>query len=149
VTPDVNVLVAAFRPDHGDHRRARKWLDQALRDSAAGGRVSILPMVAASFVRLVTNPRVFMRADPVDEALAFVQQLLAAPGVEMPPVAAEWPILRSLCARLGLAGNDIPDAWIATAVLHLGGHLVTFDRGFKRLLPKADLTVLDPASEKS
>ncbi len=43
-----------------------------------------------------------------------------------------------------LAANSITDAWIAAAVRTIGGHLVTFDRGFTRLLGRTELTVLQP-----
>jgi predicted nucleic acid-binding protein len=45
----------------------------------------------------------------------------------------------------GLRANDITDAWIAAAVRTLGGHLVTFDGGFRRLLGRGELTVLKPS----
>jgi hypothetical protein len=36
----------------------------------------------------------------------------------------------------------LTDAWIAASVLQLNEHLVTFDRGFRRLLPPRHLTIL-------
>ena len=41
-----------------------------------------------------------------------------------------------------LKANHLPDAWLAAVVLHMGEHLVTFDRGLKQLLPRERLTVL-------
>ncbi len=35
---------------------------------------------------------------------------------------------------------------LLAAVIHLDEHLVTFDRGFHRLLPASALTVLDPTT---
>jgi predicted nucleic acid-binding protein len=63
----------------------------------------------------------------------------------MPEIGREWPTLRQLSCDLGLAANDITDAWIAAAVRTIGSHLVTFDRGFMRLLGRTELTVLKPA----
>ncbi len=54
----------------------------------------------------------------------------------------EWPALRQLCRDEKLSANDIPDAWIAAAVKATHGRLITFDRGFKRLLGKDELTLL-------
>jgi uncharacterized protein len=54
----------------------------------------------------------------------------------------EWPGLKQLSIDHALAANDIPDAWIAAAVRTAGSHLVTFDRGFRRLLGRAELTIL-------
>jgi predicted nucleic acid-binding protein len=54
------------------------------------------------------------------------------------------PTLRQLSRDHDLAANDITDAWIAAAAGTLGSHLVTFDRGFTRLLGRTELTVLSP-----
>ena len=67
---------------------------------------------------------------------------MAAPGVEKPALGAEWPALRKLCADKALAANDVPDAWLAAAVIHQGEHLVGFDADFKRLLSRAQFTRL-------
>ena len=44
-------------------------------------------MVAAGFLRLVTNVKVFPDPSPIKDALAFIDALLAVPGVEMLDVA--------------------------------------------------------------
>ena len=142
MTPDVNVLVAASRRDHPHHGPARVWLDGALADCAGGARFSVLPMVAAGVVRLVTHPRVFDRPTPTADALAFVEAVRDAPGVEAPALGDEWPGLADLCRTHGLTGNAVPDAWIAAAVRQHHEHLVTFDRGFRQLLPASSLTLL-------
>jgi toxin-antitoxin system PIN domain toxin len=142
MTPDLNVLLAASRTDHPHHAPALRWLRRALADCETGGSVEILPMVAAGFLRLATSSRIFVSPMSIEAALAFVDSLLAIPGVEMPELGREWPGLRQLSRDHALAGNDIPDAWIAAAVRTLGSHLVTFDRGFTRLLGRAELTVL-------
>ncbi len=144
MTPDVNVLVAASRKDHPHHAAAVGWLQGALADCARGAAFSIFPMVASGVVRLVTHPRVFRVPTPTPEALAFVQAVLDAPGVEHSPIGAEWDHFADLCRAHDLRGNAVPDAWIAAAVQHHREHLVTFDRGFRRLLDPADLTLLDP-----
>ena len=54
----------------------------------------------------------------------------------------EWDEFRRLCNERRLGGNEIPDAWIASAVKANGSHLVTYDRGFARLLRARDLTIL-------
>jgi uncharacterized protein len=110
-----------------------------------GESIEILPTVAAGFLRLATNPKVFVKPTSIGPAIAFIDSLLAIPGVDMPELGREWPILRQLSRDHDLAANDITDAWIAAAVRTLGGHLVTFDRGFKRLLGRTELTLLNPA----
>lgn len=142
MTPDINVLVAASRTDHPHHTIAREWLEEAVEACDSGSSIEVLPMVAAGFLRLVTNSRVFPDPSPIKEALAFLDALLAVPGVDMPESAREWPTLRRMCLDGKLAGNAIPDAWIAAAVKIMNGRLVTFDRGFTKLLGKSELMLL-------
>ena len=142
MTPDVNVLIAASRSDHPHHKTAYAWLNKAVADSANGASIRLMPMVATSFLRLVTNAKIFVHPTPVQDAVKFLDALLAVPGVEMPYLGAEWPILRQLCVEKKLTANDIPDAWLASVVIQLGEHLVTFDADFKKLLKRTQVTVL-------
>ncbi|MGH9239933.1 MAG: TA system VapC family ribonuclease toxin [Vicinamibacterales bacterium] len=145
MAPDLTVLLAASRTDHPQHKPARRWLEQALAGCETGGSVEILPMVAAGFPRLATNPRVFVVPTSIEAAIAFLDSVLSVPGVDMPELGREWPTFRQLCRDHSLAANAITDAWIAAAVRTLGTHLVTFDRGFTQLLGRTELTVLKPA----
>lgn len=144
MTPDVNVLVAASRTDHPHHAVARDWLEDALGASSTGAAFTLMPMVVASFLRLVTSPRIFRAATPTDDAVAFVDAMLASPGVQLAPLGPEWPTLRQLCLDKRLGGNDVPDAWLSAAVAHQGEHFVTFDRGFRKLLARSRFTLLAP-----
>ena len=145
MTPDLNVLLAASRSDHPHHEVAIEWLKASLAECRIGQNLQILPMVAAGFLRLATNPKVFAVPTPIDAAIAFIDALLAKPGVEMPEVGREWPALKQIARERRLMANDITDAWIAACVRVLGSHLVTFDRGFTRLLTRGELTVLKSA----
>lgn len=142
MTPDVNVLVAASRSDHPHHAVARDWLAQAMEASRGGAPLTLMPMVLASFLRLVTSPKIFQQATPIDDAVAFIDALLASPGVQLAPLGPEWAKLRRLCLDSQLSGNDLPDAWLAAAVVHLGEHLVSFDRDFRKLLARSQFTWL-------
>jgi uncharacterized protein len=145
MTPDLNVLLAASRTDHPHHRAALRWLAEAIASCEAGASIEILPMVAAGFLRLATNRKIFTAPISVGAAIDFLESLLAIPGVEMPELGREWPALRQLSREHGLVANDITDAWIAASVRTLGSHLVTFDRGFARLLGRTEVTILNPA----
>ncbi len=142
MTPDVNVLVAASRSDHPHHRVARAWLEHALASAENGGTFTLMPMVLASMLRLVTSAKIFVRPTPTADAVAFVDALLAFPGVELASLGPEWARLRQLCVDKQLVGNDLPDAWLAAAVEQLGEHLVSFDRDFRKLLPRSRFTHL-------
>jgi uncharacterized protein len=143
--PDVTVLVAASRDDHPHHGVARRWLETTLDASAAGAAFTVMPVVLAGFLRLVTSPKIFQVPTPIADALAFVDALLASPGVHLASLGPEWPTLRRLCLDKRLGGNDLPDAWLAAAVTHLGEHLVSFDRNFRKLLARRHFTLLVPA----
>ena len=142
MTPDVNLLVAASRSDHPHHVPARSWLSKSLKAASAGSALTLMPMVAASFLRLVTSPKIFKVPARIDAAIQFVDALLEQPRVHMASLGPEWPTLRQLCLDKNLTGNDLPDAWLAAATLQLGEHLVTFDSDFKKLLPRSQVTVL-------
>lgn len=142
MTPDVNVLVAASRSDHSHHAPARVWVEGAIADCALGGTFRLLPFVLASYLRLVTHPKIFIHPTPAKDAVAYIDTLLAIVGVDIPVVGAEWPLLRQLCLDQQLRGNELPDAWLAAAVMQLDEHLVTFDAGFRKLLKRERLTVL-------
>lgn len=144
MTPDVNVLVAAFRPEHEHHAGANGWLTGALAACALGGTVEILPMVAVGFVRVVTNKRAFRNPDTVADALAFIRGILSVPGASMPRLGAEWPAFDKLCVDQGLSGSDMSDGWIAAAVKANGLRLVTFDMDFADLLEPSECLLLQP-----
>jgi len=146
MTPDVNVLVAASRADHPHHGVARDWLEAAVGSSETGAVLTLMPMVLASFLRLVTSPKIFQQATPIEDAVAFVDALLASPGVHLAALGPEWTRLRQLCLDKQLSGNDVPDAWVAAAVVQLGEHLVSFDRDFRKLLSRSQFTLLKPAA---
>lgn len=74
--------------------------------------------------------------------MAFVDALLASPGVQLATLGPEWPKLRQLCLDKRLGGNDVPDAWLSAAVMHHGEHLVSFERGFRKLLARGQFTLL-------
>ena len=90
----------------------------------------------------LTSARVFKQPDSIEDALAFIDALLASPGIELLSASQEWPLLRTKLSKLGLVGNLVTDAWIAASVEACSEHLVTFDRDFKRLLSARDVTVL-------
>lgn len=143
MTPDVNVLVAASRSDHPHHAVARAWLEEALVAAAAGGAAfTLMPMVIASVLRLVTSPRIFVQPTPIDDAVAFVDAILAMPGVQLATLGKEWPTLRQICLDRQLTGNDLPDGWLAAAVDQHAEHLVSFDRDFRKLLARSRFTLL-------
>ena len=145
MTPDVNVLVAAFRSDHPHHVSARAWLDDAVAQ-AANGRTSLMLMgtVVTGILRITTHPKIFRETDPLQDVSDFIDSLLSCPGVQFQPQGAAWPNLRHVCLAQQATGNLITDAWIAATVMQSGETLCTFDRDFSRLLHADQLLLLKP-----
>lgn len=143
MTPDVNVLVAAMRRDRPPHAVARSWLEVAVQTATRTAPLTLLPVVVVGHVRVVTDRRFYSNpTTSTADALAFVEALLAQPHVRLVTQGDEWPGVVELCNRYTLAGPILSDAWVAASVLQLNEHLVTFDRGFRRLLPPRHVTVL-------
>jgi toxin-antitoxin system PIN domain toxin len=142
MTPDVNVLVAAARSDHPHHAVARAWFEETLAKAESGTVCTLMPMVLASFLRLVTSPKIFRHPTPIEDAIGFVDALLALAGTQLAELGPEWKRLRALCLDKKLSGNELPDAWLVAAVAQRGEHLVSFDRDFRKLLGRNHFTLL-------
>lgn len=140
--PDVNVVLAAARPDHEHHLIAAQWWREALSEATPERPIRLLPVVVSGFLRVVTHPKVFATPSPINAAVAHVDALLTLPNVIYESTNGDWPTFKKLCVDRSLTGNRIPDAWIAAVVDRLGEHLATFDKDFRKLLPRSRLTVL-------
>ena len=127
-SPDVNVLVNAFREDTVHHRRCHAWLVGAL---SGRDRVGLSELVLSGALRILTHSRVFHPPTPVDAAIAFVDALIAQPTcLTLRPGNGHWRIFRSMAATLKLTGNRMPDAYHAALAIEHGCEWVTLDRGF-------------------
>ncbi len=130
ILPDVNVLVYAFRAESRDHERYRGWLLGLANGEEAYGLASI---VLSSFIRIVTNPRIFRPSSPLDLALEFAERLLMpAHCVVVRPGARHWGIFTRICRESGAIGNLVPDAYLAALAIEQGCELVTNDADFAR-----------------
>ncbi len=145
MTPDVNVLVSAFRPDHPHHLNARDWLDDAVVQAANGrSSLSLMGTVVTGFLRTTTHPKIFLETDTMQDVSDFIDSLLSCPGVQFQPQGTTWPNLRQVCLTQQVSGNLVTDVWIAATVMQSGETLCTFDRDFSRLLPTDQLLLLKP-----
>ena len=127
-SPDVNVLVSAFREDAVHHERCRRWLVEAM-----SGRdpIAVSELVLSGVLRVLTHPKTFHPPTPSDNAIAFVDSLLAQPELgTLRPGDGHWRIFRGIAVTLGLTGNRLPDAYHAALAIEHGSEWVTLDRGF-------------------
>jgi len=127
-SPDVTVLVSAFREDAAHHGTCRRWLVEA-----ASGResVGLSELALSGALRVLTHPRVFHPPTPAEAAVTFVDALLAQPGtVALRPGDGHWRIFRNMAASLRLTGSRLPEAYHAALAIEHGCEWVTLDRGF-------------------
>ena len=127
-SPDVNILVSAFREDAVHHERCRAWLKDALADRE---RVGLSELVLSGVLRVLTHTKIFHPPTPSDAALEFVDALLAQSGsTTLRPGDGHWRIFRGMAVALQLTGNRLPDAYHAALAIEHGCEWVTLDRGF-------------------
>ncbi|MCB1657596.1 MAG: PIN domain-containing protein [Pseudomonadales bacterium] len=134
MTLDVNVLVATFRQDHPHHYIARQWLLQALQE-VDENPIYLVPFVLSSFLRIVSNKRVFVNPSTIEEAWNFLNVLQSIEGVQHIILGEEWATFQKLCLENNAKANDIPDIWLASVSIQYNQCLVSFDADFLKFLP--------------
>ncbi|MDX2020784.1 MAG: type II toxin-antitoxin system VapC family toxin [Deltaproteobacteria bacterium] len=127
---DINVLVAAHRPEHVDHSRAKAWLERTL---GSGQTVVVFDLVASGFLRVVTSARVFNSPTSLAEALSALAQLRAQPAVLSLSAGPRHPeIFEACCVEADARGNLVTDAHLASLAIEHNCAWASFDRDFAR-----------------
>ncbi|MDP9444033.1 MAG: type II toxin-antitoxin system VapC family toxin [Actinomycetota bacterium] len=127
---DVNPFVYAHRPESPRSEDHRRWLEDALHGDEPFG---VSELVLSSFLRIVTNHRVYREPTPPTHALAFCDVVLGAPAaIAVRPGVRHWRLFTALCEQVGARGNLVPDAYLAALAIEHGATWVTTDRGFAR-----------------
>lgn len=127
---DVNVFVYARRRESPRHDQHRDWLEEALSGDEPFG---VSELVLSSFMRIVTNHRIFERPTPPSAALAFCAAVLDAPStISVRPGARHWAIFDRLVREVDARANTVPDAYLAALAIEQGATWVTTDAGFAR-----------------
>lgn len=125
--------------DFDQHATARQWLDDRLNGSA---RVGLPWPSLLSFLRLVTNPRVFARPESVNVAWSQVEEWLGCEPAWIPlPTQRHRGVLAELLRSTSAAGNLVPDAHLAALAIEHGLTLASTDGDFGRF---PDLRWEDP-----
>ena len=127
---DANILIYAHVSSFVQHNPARDWLDQQLNASAPVG----LPWISLlAFLRLVTNPRVFEKPEPISGAWQQVRAWLSSDTAWVPqPTERHVDILGKFLALPGVHGNLVPDAHLAALAVEHGLTLYSTDGDFGR-----------------
>ncbi len=140
---DANLLVYAHVSSMEQHDCALEWLDQQLNGSARVG----LPWASLlAFVRLVTNPRIFERAESMSAAWRQVEDWLGCDTVWIPqPTEQHVSVLGSLLVNNRITSNLVPDTHLAALALEHGLTLCSTDGDFARF---ESLKWIDPLKNR-
>lgn len=127
---DANLLVYAHVTSLTQHHAARSWLDSRLNGPTPVG----LPWpTLLSFVRLVSNPRIFEHPQPISKAWKQVDDWLTCPVAWIPqPTERHREILGSFLTDTLGRSNLVPDAHLAALAIEHGLTLCSTDRDFAR-----------------
>ena len=127
---DANLLIYAHNNASKDHAAAREWLDGQLNGSGPVG----LPWPSLlAFLRIVTNPRILQRPQPMADAWAQVEAWLNWETVWVPqPTTRHAEILGKLVRMPAVSANLVPDAHLAALAMEHGLTLCSTDGDFAR-----------------
>jgi toxin-antitoxin system PIN domain toxin len=127
---DANILIYSHVDAFAQHKPARAWLDEQLNGST---RVGLPWFSLLAFLRLVTNPRVFERPEPMPDAWRQVRAWLACEIAWVPqPTERHADLLDQLLALPSVHANLAPDAHLAALALEHGLTLCSSDGDFAR-----------------
>jgi toxin-antitoxin system PIN domain toxin len=127
---DANLLIYSHVKSFAQHSRAREWLDERL---SSGGPVGFPWASVLAFVRIVTNPRVFARPEPVSDAWRQVEAWLDVEGAWIPvPGERHRVVLSALFGSVAMRANLVPDAHLAALAIEHGLLLCSTDGDFSR-----------------
>jgi toxin-antitoxin system PIN domain toxin len=127
---DANLLIYSHVKSFSQHGKAREWLDSQL---SGGGAVALPWSSLLAFVRIVTNPRVFERPEPIADAWRQVEAWLDAEGAWIPaPGERHRAVLSTLFGPAAMRANLVPDAHLAALAIEHGLLLCSTDGDFSR-----------------
>jgi toxin-antitoxin system PIN domain toxin len=127
---DANLLLYAYDPDCPQHDPSRRWLVDVLSGTEL---VRFAWLTLWAFVRIATNPQVFVRPLSTAEAHAIVASWLRQPNAGIvEPGERHLEILGALLESGQAAGPLVMDAALAAVALEHGATLCSTDRDFSR-----------------
>jgi len=127
---DANLLLYAHDQASALHVPAARWLERTFEEEP-DVRLALVTLLA--FVRLATDPRLFLEPMTSDEAFTIVAGWLVLPNVGVAqPTERHWPLFREMSAEGKVRGAQLMDAHLAALSLEYGATLATSDRGFAR-----------------
>lgn len=127
---DANILIYARVSSFAQHQAAQDWLDRQLNGVPRVG----LPWASLlAFLRVVTNPRLFDRPEPIADAWDQMMDWLACDTAWIPePTERHIEVLGKLITLPGVHANLVPDAHLAALAIEHGLTLCSTDGDFAR-----------------
>ena len=131
IVPDVNLLLYAVVSGFPQHSRAHEWWEEAVNSDA---RIGLTHPAVFGFLRISTNARVLQSPLAVADAIAYVQDWLAQPNVELlAPGPQHLRIALALLAEIGTAANLTTDVQLAAYAIENQGQIYSNDTDFARI----------------
>ncbi len=138
---DANILLYAHDTAAPQHEAARRWMEGAVtrREELAFAWVTLL-----AFLRVSTNPRLYVRAVSMREAVEILDSYLSRSHVfRLDPTVNHWKVLRELCHSAQVTSRLVTDAHLAALAIEYGATLCSSDRDFTRF---PGLRIVNPLS---
>ena len=130
IVPDVNLLVYAYTEDVPFHEPACRWWEELANGSE---RVGLPWVVAAGFVRIITQHRTAIRPVSPDRAVDVISDWHSLPQVApLNPGTQHLAIFRRLVVAAGVGGNLVTDAHIAALAIEHQAEVHSNDSDFDR-----------------
>lgn len=129
---DVNVLIYAHREDQLHHPFYREYVEEVIE---SGELFALSPLVAAGFVRIVTNAAFPNGPTPLAQALAVVDNIASVESCYWtPPGTRHWQLVSLLCRQCHCTGKMVSDAQHAAIAIEHASIWVTRDDDFQAFL---------------
>jgi toxin-antitoxin system PIN domain toxin len=140
ILPDANILLYAYDSASPHHPAASKWLDRVLSSE----QVYFSWHTLTAFLRISTNPRIWMRPLTIDQAIEVVNSWLELDNAHIVGLEKRnWPLFVEMLTKGQAAANLVMDAHLAALAASCGAKLATTDRDFTRF---PNLQLLDPVN---
>ena len=127
---DANLLLYAYDPDCSQHTASRQWLEDVLSGPEL---VRFTWLTLWAFIRISTNPQVFVRPLSAAEAHTIVASWLQLPNAGIvDPGERHLELLGRLLDSGQATGALAMDAALAAIAIEHGATLCSADRDFSR-----------------
>jgi len=127
---DANLLIYASTSVMKEHAAAHQWLDETL---SGGSRVGLPWASLLTFLRLVSNPRVFESPPSLTEAWGQVERWLNLDSVWIPTATDQHAkVLGRLLAQASERSDLVANAQLAALAIEHGLTLYSADGDFAR-----------------